>query len=263
MVESLMGYSKFFIFLSIGFFGCSKNETNNEFQFPQIINSQLLENDTSILFEADSISGVYPAFIGKFKFDELIDINPSKSNSKLNGDFIFEKKFLDLTDSIDANGFELEVDYHKEIPYNRYFEIDPVYYTHYPVYFINSTKSDKLFLGKDSWAYGIQEASTKKGGWRWQAIEHKGFDFCGNGKWGIVVHPNEFVLVLVKKYKGDFETSLRVRFQVGQNIYVSLPFEGKINKKQFDVPDSSYIGKIINDNDPREISWFLMGAETK
>lgn len=83
--------------------------------------------------------------------------------------------------------------------------------------------------------FAIQEALDDNGDWR--PIEGRGFDFCGNGYWGLKIHSNEFMTILFPKYAGDFKTKIRVRIKNHDIIYVSRPFEGTINKKQF------YFGK--------------------
>ncbi len=45
--------------------------------------------------------------------------------------------------------------------------------------------------------------------------------------------PKEFVTVLIPKYEGNYKTKLRLRFSNGENLYISEPFEGVIDKKQF------------------------------
>jgi len=134
---------------------------------------------------------------------------------------------------------------------------------YYPVFFVNSTPSDKLFLGKDRYVFGIQEAFDTCDFGSWLPIEGRGFDFCGNGYWKLVVHPEEFVIVLMRKYKGGFETGVRVRFQLGESLYVSKPYKGVINEKQFLVEDSSYFDDRLKETDGRAANWLFYGAVPK
>ncbi len=58
---------------------CQSNNDKKEivvFKPPKIINSQFNDSIKSTLFQATSISEVFPAFAGKYKFQDLIDINP-------------------------------------------------------------------------------------------------------------------------------------------------------------------------------------------
>jgi len=233
------------------------------FNTPQIINSQFDDSIKSTLFHAISISEVFPAFIGKFKFQDIIDINPVKRDTIIYKDFVDGYSRIRLNDSLDVNGFELIADYENSVKYNRYYEYDSTLYNYYPVYFVNSTNTDKVFYGKDSYVFGIQEALVKEKYGEWRPIEGRGFDFCGNGRWGLIVHPQEFVLVLMRKYDGDYETEIRVRFEVGENIFVSRPFKGKINKSQFSIQDSSYLERRLKETDGKAATWLFYGAITK
>lgn len=124
-------------------------------------------------------------------------------------------------------------------------------------------KSDKIFLGKDSYIMGIQEAIREEKWKRWRPIEARGFDFCGNGSWGMIVHPNEFVVVLMNKYKGGFPTQLRVRYVMGNNIFVSKPFFGSIDSSQFHIKDSSYVKRQLQRTKGRAAQSLFYGAEPR
>lgn len=155
------------------------------------------------------------------------------------------------------------MDYESSVKYNRNYQNDSTLYDHYPVYFVNSTNTDKVFFGKDSYAFGIQEAIAKEKYIIWRPIEGRGYDFCGNGHWGLIVHPREFVLVLMRKYEGDYETELRVRFKVDENIVISRPFKGRINVSQFSVRDGSYIEKELQETDGKAATWLFYGSHPK
>jgi hypothetical protein len=234
-----------------------------EFEVPQIINTQFNDSTKSIPYQAEFITEVFPSFVGKFKFQKEIDINPENRDTTIYKDFIEEYSRRRLTDSIDINGLELIVDYDNSVKYNRYYQYDSSLHDHYPVYFVNSTKTDKVFYGKDSYVFGIQEAVDKGKYGEWRPIEGRGFDFCGNGHWGLIVHPNEFVLVLMRKYEGDYETKMRVRFEVGDNIFVSRPFNGRINESQFSIRDSSYLEQRLQETDGKAATWLFYGAVPK
>jgi len=239
----------------------SEKSELTEFKTPQIINTQFNDSIKSILYQAEFVSEVFPSFVGKFKFQEEIDINPEKRDTTIYKDFIYSRS--KQTDSLDINGLELIVDYANSVKYNRYYQFDSSLYDHYPVYFVNSTKSDKVFYGKDSYVFGIQEAVDKEKYGEWRPIEGRGFDFCGNGRWGLIVHPQEFILILMRKYEGDYETEMRVRFEVGENIFVSRPFKGKINESQFSIQDSSYLEKRLQKTNGKAATWIFYGAVPK
>lgn len=85
--------------------------------------------------------------------------------------------------------------------------------------------------------FGVQEAINDTEKEDWKPIEVMGFDFCGNGRWGLVVHPKEFIVVLMRKYSGDYETEIRTKFKIGNTFFVSEPFQGEINESQFTMPN--------------------------
>lgn len=235
--------------LILGVFISCQTDLDNpeiyEFVKPKIVNTQFDDSVKSTKFKAGFVSGVFPSFVGKYSFTNRIDINPQKRDTTIFEDFFREYSYIELEDSIDVNGFELIVDYEQSVMYDEYSYMYPdsdSFYEYYPVYFVNSTKTDKMFFGKDRYAFGIQEAFDNDSNWR--PIEKRGFDFCGNGHWGLVVHPNEFVVVLMRKYEGVFKTGIRVRFVLGESVYVSKPFEGTINPNQFNVQDSLYLEKL-------------------
>ena len=61
----------------------------------------------------------------------------------------------------------------------------------------------------------------------------RGHEFCGVGFWGLKFQPKEFSTILFRKYKGSFETDLRIRLRNGKNTFTSEVFRGYINPKQF------------------------------
>jgi hypothetical protein len=184
------------------------------------------------------------------------------------GDIWGEYSYIGLEDTLQATGFEMFANYEQTVFYNRYynnkhFNNDKTLYSYFPVYFVNSTQTEKIFLGKDSYVYGIQEAVEKEAYDWYKPIESAGFDFCGNGCWGMIVRPGEFVVVLMRKYMGSYETEMRVRFSVGENIYVSKPFLGNISRNQFLISDSSYAHSVIKSNNDVPPFWLFYGANVK
>lgn len=234
-------------------FGCNKDIESDSFVLPKIINSHLDETCKRSLYGDEYLSVSKPICIGKFKFGQLVDVNPEilfKDTTYIK-DFISNKHELEIEDNFDYNGFDLVVDYSKDIfyrnPLNERASFDSTYYCYYPVYFVNSTTSNKLFpFGLPINA--VQE--VKKKGTLYYAIEVGDYNLgCGNGTGGIIVKPKEYVLVLMKKYKGKRESEIRVRFEIGPNIYVSKPFLGKINPNQFQIEEGSLLQRHFEDKE--------------
>ncbi len=244
---------------------CQNKTASAVFEIPDIVNSQFSDTVTSKPFKARYLSEVSPGFVGKYKFQKEIDINPENRDTTTYKDFIegYSPARIQISDSIDVNGFELIVDYEKTVRYNPFYEQGSKLFDHYPVYFVNSTHTDKMFFGKDSYVFGIQEALSPDNWGEWRPIEGRGFDFCGNGRFGVIVHPNEFVLVLMRKYEGDFKTALRVRIEVGNSVYVSKPFVGMIDECQFEIKNDSYLESRLQETNGKAAAWLFYGAVPK
>jgi len=237
-----------------------KDVSTEDFNPPKIISTQYSGKENKSVYVERNVSGVFPEFMGKYEFQNQIDINPSTWDTNFRSDYRDVRLWMGLDDSLDVNGFEMMVDYETTVYYNPYYQHDSTLYAYFPVYMVNSTRTKKLFLGKDSHAFGIQEAQQKNDYNKWHPIEHKGFDFCGNGNWGLVVKPNEFVLILVRKYAGDYETKMRVRIALDASVYVSKPYIGLIDSNQFVLEDSSYVQARLNETNGLAASWLFYGA---
>ena len=243
------------------FVGCSPKKVEEKyFHLPYVYNSKVSGSTHKQFFKVDFLVEDFPVFMGKYKFSDTIDINPLKMDTSFLKDFKSEYEYRNIVDSLEVNGFELKTDYAQTVYHNRYS--DTIMGAYYPVYFINSTRTNKVFLGKDSYAFGIQEAEDTSEYPRWRPIESRGWDFCGNGNWALVVKPGEFVVVLMKKYEGEYLTNLRVRFALGPNVYVSPPFAGRINKNQFYFHKDSNL-KSTNGNYSFSVFYGAVPAEQK
>ncbi len=233
----------------------------DQFQLPVVINSQYADSAKKGVNEVAYLQIVFPPYVGKFTFSDTIDIAEERQDTAFYHDFIDRRStFIENQHLSEVNGFEIAVDYETEVFYPdwRYYE-DSTLYPFYPIYIINSTQTDKVFFGKEGHGFGIQEASTDINSSRgnWYPIEQRGVDFCGIGRWGMTVKPKEFLVFLMAKYEGDFETKLRVRMQNGESIFVSTPFEGKINKAQFYQKDGSTWAES------QDLNFFFYGSTPK
>jgi hypothetical protein len=226
------------IYFSIIYFCSCKNEKQfYRFEFPEII--QLDKHDTVEYLKPKGILGVYPTFVNKFKFSKEIQINfDSLWKEQFDtSDFIYSTWELIRSDSFNNDGFQIIADFNTDIAYTDFKGYKPYHYV-FPVYIINETNKTKLLTAKDSWVFATKEAKFEN---LWKPIEKDGFDFCGNGAWGLKIHPNEFAMFLMKKYNGNYKTQLRTKLRIGENWYLSKPYEGFIDTIQF-LP-KSYINK--------------------
>lgn len=185
--------------------------------------------DTVEFVKAEHLTDAYPRFIGKSKFCDTLEIPfQGKLDDMPDEDFVDDGAVWRV-DSFTSDGFELFTDYQSTVAYTRHFQDNGQYY--YPIYVVNNTPRTKYFIGKDSYVFAIQEAVDTNG--YWHPIEGRGLDFCGNGYWGLKIHPKEFLIFMMPKYEGDFQTKIRVRIKIGDMVYISESFQGTINEKQF------------------------------
>jgi hypothetical protein len=237
-------------------FSCNKVYESDKFIPPKIINTQLKPTSKKSLFLEQYLNISEPIIIGKFKFGDLIDVNPDIrfEDTTYHKDFIANKIELDVEDDFDYNGVDLSTDYSKNIfyknPYIQNEKLDSTYYCYYPIYFVNSTKSNKLFpIGPH--LSGIQEVKEKR--ISYYAIELNDMTFCSVGSGGIIIRPEEYIMILMKKYAGERDYATRVRFKIGTNLYISKPFWSKIHSNQFQIEEGSSLHQHYNHNE----NWFF------
>lgn len=260
-----------FVLLLLPFFwSCTNNNSNAEinsaFKKPVIIYPFPLNKPKDFL-QPEFIAPSDPFFAGKFKFNDTIKLDLKNRINFSGKDLLNEYSISQMPDSLDVNGLELIADYEKEIYFNE-SAIHPTWrydkiFAYYPVYLVNSTNSNKLFFGKEHHGFGIQEAiDTNPQTQGWSPIEYKAIGLsCGNGDWAVIIRPGEFVLLLMKKYRGKIKTKVRARIANGPTIYVSKPFEASINQEQFQ-PNPFLINffKVMPDAEP---NMYFFGASTR
>jgi len=235
----------------------NKNESvDTTFNFPIILKPST--TDTIEYFKADFITHSWAMFAGKSKFCDTL-----KLSNRRDRDTTYKRDFIDerigwRSDSLRTDGFELFSDYKSTVSRIGYDDRKGKYF--YPVYVVNQTPTTKVFIGKDNYVFAIQEALDTNQNWR--PIEGRGFDFCGNGDWGLKIHPKEFLTFLMPKYQGNYKTKIRVRIKIGDIIYVSNPFDGTIDEKQFylDKKDNYYYRRLV-ENKANAIQHLFYGAE--
>ncbi len=101
------------------------------------------------------------------------------------------------------------------------------------VYWINTTSKAVSFPCEDGQPKLIQEAMDDKG--IWKPIEYWQLSTCGFSHMTCTIEPNHYSWATIIKYKGDFQTKLRVKYKIGDEIKYSPTFNGSINLTQFEV----------------------------
>lgn len=222
------------------FFSCSMQEKKEvKFEIPVIYQPNVKYK--KILHNVDSLQAVWPIFFGKYKYTDTIKLIKKNKRPK---DTLFKKDIIEefvlwKNESFPTDGFQIFTDYKTTIFIENCRRPNEGN-SFFPVYVVNETTNTKVFYAKDCNVFALQEAidSTKYNSWR--PIECRGRDWCGNGNFGLKIHPKEFVMFLLPKYKGDEKTSMRVRLRINENIYISKPFLGTFNKGQFKLKKQSF-----------------------
>jgi hypothetical protein len=117
-----------------------------------------------------------------------------------------------------------------------------------------------MFVAKDSRVFGIQEALINTNEFEWRPFECRGLDFCGNGYYGLKIFPGEFVVFLAPKYDGEATLDMRVRLQIGETIYFSNSYKGKMSPKQFLVKEGFRVEQFLKFNRANAIETHFLGA---
>jgi len=253
-------------FIILILLGCSsKKKTDNlakdKFRLPTI--SQSETTDAVNFFKEENVVEVWPKFIGQFKFaDSIYYTGEREKRDAVSGkQYLWEQRVFEF-DTLSSDGLQVLADYESSIIYVDK-SIDTIAHYFYPVCVVNETAEPKVFIGKDSYVFAIQEALDTSDYSRWYAIEGRGFDFCGNGYFRRKILPNEFIMFLVPKYSGSEKTLLRVRLKLGDNLIISKPFKGVINRNQFSIDKGSWFYKELKETKGTSANWMFYGAATK
>lgn len=225
---------------------CGQKQVSQEQEFSFPVVHQTGASNSAEYFKANQIEWSQTRVLGKSKFCATLEIGNIFTNTEPIFDESDRLEVASPSDTLKTDGFELHPDYNSNIYLEernyiyleeRFLEKYALKYF-YPVYLVNQTPSTRYLLGKDSYVFAIQEALDREGIWR--PIERRALDFCGNGRWIEPIKENEFFVFLVPKYHGDFETKMRVRLKIGNSLYVSQPFDGRINMAQIEMPNTFF-----------------------
>lgn len=244
------------IFLTL--FSCRQQETKETkeqaFKCPIII--QPKTSDTIEFFNTNFIRESFPKFAGKSKFCDTLNIPIKYKSDSLTIKDLSEIGWFNYSDTLTTDGFELFTDYKSTVSRIDHNDSKGNYF--YPVYIVNQTPTTKILFGS---LEAIQEAKDKRG--QWKPIEGERLLFCGTGdSWGLKIFTNEFFTFLMPKYEGKYKTKMRVRIRIGDNIYVSTAFEGRINENQFylDKEKYTYLYQSLLKNKAKAIQELFYGA---
>jgi hypothetical protein len=110
-------------------------------------------------------------------------------------------------------------------------------------YLINTTDTTIVVSRQDGSVMMIQEAKDSAG--KWTPIEYWQHSGCGNSYFNpLHIEKNQYVMIPIKKYQGDFKTEMRLKLSCQNQIIYSDSFQGSVNKNQFksDLDNSKLFG---------------------
>lgn len=109
------------------------------------------------------------------------------------------------------------------------------HYKAYPFYIYNASKISQEILkpiaGGD--LFMILEAKDKNDTWKpIEYFEQFGF-LCGTGHQNYLLKPNHYIIGAIRKYDGNFKTTMRIKLKSFDKLFYSNEFQGKMNYSQF------------------------------
>lgn len=228
----ILGYLFLAVLSSCSSFESSNN--TNEFIFPSIeitqngkaINENILET-----INVDSLREQYSGYvIGRYSIDDinikLTELNPDKT----------PEYYSDVNlDTLQSDGLQIKLDTSQLV-------VDPWYYylldkkiSFHPVVLLNETTSPKAITTINSRVLLLQEIYYDN---NWVAINSPEiFNMCGDSNSNIVLGSNEYLLLNAPVYTGKDSVKMRIRLGVGDNIYVSKPYQSRVNLSQVFLTD--------------------------
>jgi len=228
------------------------------FQLPVVIQNKTFEPIN--FHSAREIIGSEMELFGKFKFSDTICLNESNwYDCTKPQNYVYGYLLTNAKDTFNSDGFQLIHDYSTTV-YNKSnadeFNNKTAFF---PVYLVNETAKTKLFFIEDSRVSGIQELKDTVYPQNWYPIEHKSFSYGCGLYTGIKVHPGEFLVFLVPKYWGASQLKMRVKVQIGENIYHSMPYLGRCNYRQLHMRKKSWIHNVFLSDKTATIFYYFYG----
>jgi hypothetical protein len=159
-----MRFHFFWFVVSLLLICCGKSEKNEEgsseqFVMPLVYNSLYADSVETLPHQDPNGRIELLRFVGKFAFEDSIDINQNFRPSLNGPDFVQRTLRIYPADTFDGSGFQIFVNYGNTVKFNQFYRLEKVAYQYYPIFIANMTSSDRLFLGKDRFVYGHQQAA--------------------------------------------------------------------------------------------------------
>lgn len=193
------------------------------FQIPKI--SQHRWRQPLQAFNTDYISKSEPfRYLGKFAFADSIFV-PDDRLLWSTEDFI---RYDELSPpGAQGTGLQVKIDPELILCGRRNDKVK----AYLPAFIFNETPNPKYLLGMNWQPWHVLEAKDSLGNWR--PIQISIPSDCGTQMGFLKLKPQEFCILNLPFFVGDFATELRLRIRNGQQIMVSNSFPANINQSQF------------------------------
>lgn len=116
---------------------------------------------------------------------------------------------------------------------------------HFTAYLINTSDSTFKADRQDGSLIMIQEAIDLKG--QWKPIEYWVRSGCGNSNFNpLELDSGMYIMIPIKQYSGNYDTKMRLKMKVNNKLFYSEPFEGSMDKRQFEKQTNTVNGILYH-----------------
>lgn len=203
-------------------------------------------------FDLDYISKSNPfRYLGKFAFADSISISDDRLLWSAE-DFLR----YDELPSKEAHGSGLQVKIDpKLILCGRRNDKAKAYL---PAFIFNETPTPQYLVGMNWQPWHILEAKDQEGNWR--PIQISIPSDCGTQMGFLKLKPQEFCILNLPVFTGDFATELRLRIRNGMQIMISNSFPAQINQNQFNFSPIDPAKKQLQKYPKKNWERFFLGS---
>ncbi|MBX2876284.1 MAG: hypothetical protein KTR30_29460 [Saprospiraceae bacterium] len=127
-----------------------------------------------------------------------------------------------------------------------------------PAFIFNETPNPQYLVGMDWQPWHIIEAKDTQGNWR--PIQISIPSDCGTQMGFLKLKPQEFCILNLPVFVGDFATELRLRIRNGKQIMVSNSFPAKINQSQFNFSPTDPAKERVQKYPKKDWERFFLGS---
>lgn len=177
-------------------------------------------------------------YMGKYTFSDSIFISDDRLTWSKE-DFLWPEQVN--VEEHHASGLQIKVDTSLLIT-GRMNDKERAYL---PAFIYNETLSDKFLIGMRWEPWSILEARAPDG--QWYPIQYYRPQDCATDMGYLKIAPQEFCVLSLPLFTGNFRTELRLRIETGKQVLLSNTFKGRINRTQFELSPINPIRRLLKD----------------